>query len=470
MVRLWIFFGLVWLFGCSKEDNQVIDQILLSVDEETVILGKGSFTLSAKVFDPGGREITNQLPTFYVNETPLQGHFFEPTTRGTFALTARINDIVSNTITVETLSIEEDLESLVLNYPIPPYLTTAPWSATFPFQFEAILQGVSFPLEDPNLQLLVDGEQVDQSIPLHFDVPGSYTVQARFREQKSNPLTFQVRAYEELPVRRIPIVFHTIGIAPDATKIKKLIDTLNSVYFQPMFSRDQINGQVINPNAVGMQLEFFLAETPAAGFSLQSPGVHVIIPENDPIPQLDYQWFQSIEKDQSWPTDTYINIWLAEFFEFELTQEEIDGFDWGRGFTNLPLIHEERLAGLTTFTDSTNSGPTNKSPLNTTKGIILNAGSVLGEHPDFIVNMMGHFLGLYGTTAFDCSTANDYCNDTPSLDFTASTADGLFGTCRGGRIVPSNFMGAGRKYSHFTLDQRERVRFVLMHGVDRPNF
>ena len=468
MTRTWIFIGLALLFACNKENNQIIDQILLSVDQESVILGRGAFALSAKVFDQNGQEITDRIPTFYVNENPLQGSFFEPNVKGTFSLTARINDIISNTITVEVLSIEEDLESLVLKYPIPPYLTTASWSATFPFQFAAILQGESYPIEGSDIQLFVDGEQVDQSTPLHFDLPGSYTVQAHFRNQKSNELTFQVRAYEELPIQRIPIVFHTIGIAPDATKIKKLIDTLNRVYFQPSFSRGQILTQAINPNAVGMQIEFFLAEVPPPGFSLHSPGIHVVIPESESIPQLDYQWFQSVEKDQSWPTETYVNVWLADFFEFELTQEEMDGFAWGRGFTNLPLIKEKRLSGLSTFTDSTTNGPTSRGPVNTTRGIILNAGSVFGEHPDFMVNMMGHFLGLHSTAAFDCNTANDYCNDTPSLDLTAGNSDGLLATCTGERIVPSNFMGAGRKYSHFTLDQRERVRFVLVYGVDRP--
>ena len=154
-------------------------------------------------------------------------------------------------------------------------------------------------------------------------------------------------------------------------------------------------------------------------------------------------------------------------FEYEpINRNEVAGSGGGRGLVHSPYLIDVQLPGLPTF----GANPRDPDPNTLSQSILLRTISVLTEHPDFIVNRMGYFLGLFDTMTFGCLSDGDYCPDTVIPDFSRSERIGNAWKACGSEnfYTLNNHMSIGRNYTNFTYDQRARMRFVLEHGMFRP--
>ena len=139
------------------------------------------------------------------------------------------------------------------------------------------------------------------------------------------------------------------------------------------------------------------------------------------------------------------------------------------GLANLPIMKTKLIPGMQTgFSEFKGD----IDPEVVAKSMVVFAGSVLGEHPDYVVRTMGAFLGLYSTINFGgagCDRDADYCADTFTRDFSKELGpNGVAFACDCTPYFENNHMASGRRYTCFTYDQRERIRAVLKDAYFRP--
>jgi hypothetical protein len=246
------------------------------------------------------------------------------------------------------------------------------------------------------------------------------------------------------------------------------LDTLNRSFSSSALSKDRVLAGSLNPNAVNCYIKFVLAVTPPSGHKLSSPGFNLITTDDGEYPELTLTAFQKLEEENAWPPNQYINIWLASGYNFEfpsIQQNEAGSFD-ARGLVYSPFIEKGfLLEGLSNI----GANPKDPDPATLSHGILLRSGSVLFAHPDYIINRMGYYLGLFDTMSFACLLEGDFCPDTQIPDLTQSLLPfAKATTCEGSSFPLTNHMSIGRRYTNFTYDQRTRMRFVLEHGLYRP--
>ena len=456
------------LVGCSKSDEPGIRQITISISQTLVEVGAPSITIAAEVIDEARNVVENPNLEFLANNTPLNGNSFNPDTRGTFIIQARIGEVVSNEVSVRVFDLAQDLDQLILNYGGSNYLTTTDWSLSGEFTFEARIDNVILPLTSPAVELRLNDTSTNQRGGFQFAEAGTATFQAFLNDKSSNPIEIEVRAEKEYDEIVLPIIFHTYQVDIGVDEVNMLLDTLNNGFSPSSFPKSSVLAGKTSPNAVNTYVKFEVAQRSPDGLLLSVPGLNVIEgPIEDPQP-LTEELFSVLDKAHSWDPNEYINVWIVfnTAFAFPPIDTRLET-SAPTGVTYSPFIEEGfSLPGLATA----GANPRYPDPADLSQSIIFNATTLFPFHRDFIVNKMGYFLGLLETFAHSCDLEGDYCEDTliPKLTMQLDPLTGKFQSCEGPSFLPSNHMSIGGIYTHFTYDQRERIRFVLDHGLFRP--
>ena len=458
------------LLGCSKSDDLDIRLIFISVDKEVALENGDTVRIFAEVKDQELDLINGLELEFFANDVPLGDSIFITGKRGEVVLQARYRGVESNRVTVRVVDLTQDLEGLNLLYQGYRKLTTNEWSISGDFSYEARIGGRTFPIDGTGIDLLLNGSPVNQTGQFHFPEEGIKDFQARSGSVLSNTVSIDVRPEKVFTEVVIPVIFHAYGVSVLSTDVRNFIDTLNSSFFSTSFPREAVLSGDVNPNAVNCYIRFELARTPPPGFTLTEPGLNVISNEDGQFPPLTEATFVELERRHNWAPETFVNVWLAEGYEFQyepLNKNESGGSGGARGLAYSPYLLDAELKGLPTF----GSDPRIPDPNTLSHSILLRTGSVLGEHRDYLVNRMGYFLGLFDTMSFGCLFEGDYCSDTfpPDLE-NGDRLGNAWTSCEDGNFYQfNNHMSLGRNYTNFTYDQRERMRFVLEHGMFRPS-
>ena len=470
-MRSLLLFSLFCLFfSCEKEDPNPVLVLTLSTDKAVALEQNDQVQLFVEALDKDLKVLENLEIDFYVDGQILDENSFFPETRGTYELSAQYRDLKSNIVKVKVVNLKEDLQKLFLDYDGYQYLTTNPWSISGNFSFKAQLEGELFPINSSEIQLQLDGENQNSLGAFQFDKAGEYLFNAAFQGETSEFISIQVREEQAFPALTIPLVFHSLGVEMTSSEVEFFIDTLNRAFAQEQYSKEQVQQGLVNPNAVNCYIQFVAAENPPPGKTLSSTGLNKIKLVEDEEPVLPLSRFQGLEETHAWDPNEYINIWIAEGFEFEfppVNPNETMGSGGARGLVYAPYLDGVQLPGL--VTEGVNPKFPDLSTLS--QGILLRSGSLLGNHPDFIINRIGYYLGLFDTLAFGCEAEGDFCKDTFAPDISQPSGPlNQFKVCEDGPYyIPNNHMSIGRQYTNFTFDQRARMHFVLQHALYRPN-
>ena len=269
--------------ACSKEKEEglSIARIVLHVDKTAALIDQDTFYLTAEVYDQGNNIISSDGLVFLANDEALSNSIFLPSKRGSYTFKAELEEIQSNEITVNAYSLEADIQQLNLRYPFPPYLTTEEWSVPYPFQIEAVLPHQSYPLTKEQVDFVVNENPITQKEAFHFSQPGDQVFQVKFQDVLSNQVTLNVRPPKSYPLIRIPVIFHSIGAEVKPGVLESLMDTINNTFYEPPFSRNKVLRGELNPNAVPLQIEFYLASTLPDGGVLPIAGLNTIFQSNE---------------------------------------------------------------------------------------------------------------------------------------------------------------------------------------------
>lgn len=457
------------LSACNEETVITPSFIFLEVDK-TLALDQGDqIIITASVRDEDQNPLEGFDLEFFANDQALEGSVFYPTVAGDYELTARYKTLESRPVNVRVVNLEADVEELILSYDGNFYLTTNPWSASGNFSYIARIEDQFFPLPEENVVLRLDGELTTQQGTFIFEEPGARTFQATLHNFTSNEVQIQVRAEKDYDTVTIPIIFHDYGSGISNQQIMEFLDTLNRSFSSDFLTLERVLAEELNPNAVDCKIQFVLANSAPSGRKLDGLGRNVVsTPEGEYIaPNLIT--FQNLEADNLWDPTQYLNIWMAPGYDFDfpsIRTDESGGSGGARGLVYAPYLEEgATLPGLSTI----GVNPKDPDPSTLSPAILLRSGSLLGAHPDYIVNRVGYYLGLFDIMTFACALEGDFCLDTQAPDLREPI--GVFNTvtdCDGDRFIMTNHMSFGRKYTHFTYDQRDRMHFVLEHGLFRP--
>ncbi len=461
-----LFIGLV---SCDEKTEIGPSFIFLSVNKDAAFDEGDQIMITASVRDKDQNPLEGFELDYFANDQALDGSIFYPSSAGIYQLTARYNEIESRPVEVRVINLEQETDELVLNYDGNPYLTTNPWSASGNFTYFARIEEDLFPLPETKVVLKLDGEPTTQQGAFVFQEAGSPIFQATLNDLSSNEVQLQVRAEKNYDTVTIPIIFHDYGAGINNQQIGSLLDTLNRSFSSNVLSLDRVVAQELNPNAVDCKIQFVLASAPPPNRRLSAPGLNVV-----PTPEGEYQapnlfLFKKLEAENNWDPSQYINIWMAPGYDLDFPSifpNETGGGGGARGLAYTPFIEEgSNFLGLPTI----GTDPNFPDPNTLSHSILLRSGSILIEHPDYIINRMGYFLGLFDIMSFACDLEGDFCPDTQAPDLRVSI--GPFNTatdCTGDPFIMTNHMSFGRRYTHFTYDQRDRMHFVLEHGLFRP--
>ena len=440
-------------FHCSEDLSTVVDDILLTVDKNVALSEGDTVRIMTEVHNHIDERLSGIPLTYYANDTKLDGPVFYPTAKGSYVIRAEYEDVVSKGQRVEVISLEDNITSLELRYEGNPWLTTEPWSMSGAFSFDVQVDNLNFQVSTRDITLLLDGSPVSDRSGFQFDQPGEYEFTAAFSNLQSQPITLHVREKLDLPEVTIPVIFHFYNLDIQQDQVRKLIDTLNSSFNISAYDPVEVMEGEVNPNAVNINVRFEEAMEAPDGFVLTAPGVHVI---RETIPG---NLFSEIALANTWDPERYVNVWLADG-QIDLEENLPDNYEFqGRGIVSQPMVFDREIPGLVTLPEYT------ADPV---AGIVVNAGSVFNEHPDYIVASMAHYFGLFITYGLECRHEGDYVADTPTIDFSREAPTNFFRTCENVLFRPSNFLSINRNYRDFTYDQALRMREVIEYGISRP--
>ncbi len=467
----WIILCFLLYLSCSETEEPQIQEIRLTVDKEVALSNLDTVRIQVDVLDGSSQRVENAAVEYLVNGQPLGSNEFIPTERGIYTIIAQFDGIVSNEVQVEVLDLQEDAESLSLAYDGYSFLTTNDWSLTGDFAVQVDVGGRSVEVDESGFTLIINDQPVPAISRIHFDEAGQYLIRVETPSLSSNTLTVTVREEKSYPLQTIPVVFHNYGVDLLSGDLQKLIDTLNASFNRQVFTREEVIAGDLNPNAVDLFLRFELAARDPDGFSLASPGLQNIPSPDNEFPELTLNLFQSLEETYGWDPEAYVNIWLANSYGFEFPEvnpsDEGQGSD-ARGLVNAPLLEFGEMDGLLSLEFPNPRIPVN-NPEEISQHILLRSISVLTEHPDYIVNRMGYYLGLFDTFEYPCNRLGDFAPDTFVPDLSQGIGPfSLVASCEGPVFRMNNHMSINRNYRCFTYDQRERVQFVLENGWARP--
>ena len=457
-----MFLCVVLCYACSEEEPIAIGTINLSVDKQAALASNDTITITAEVLDPTFGRIEGLAITYYANDEQLPSNLFIPTKAGIFILSARVGDFKSKIQKVKVVSLDDPVDELTLAYNGTGYLTTNPWSVSKKFDRQVRVGLTVFEITNNIIPLYVDGKQVLESVGLHFDTPGSYLVYTELNGQRSNEITLIVRDAKKLDIIEIPIVYHAYGFEPEVDKIRKLTEFINRIYNAESFAVEDVLNNSVSPNAANMYIRFKMVESPPEGFELSSPGIHIaeLLTPDQSVPDLEE--LSKILNLHNWDPSIYLNLWIFDGFDIAPTSFNEVFVGKGRGIYTAPVLSGAELGGVRTF-------PSVRKSNGEFIGVI--RGSVLEDHPDYVLTMIGYYLGLFDTYEFDCIVEGDFCADTNTLIFPFAGQQyptGQARTCKEDFYFTNNFMSINMHYTNFTYDQRARMRKVLTFAPNRP--
>ena len=447
-------------YSCSGDDSSEVDEILLTIDKENMLEGDTTF-ITTFVRNRLNRDVPGVELRYFANDVELPGPFFTTEVSGDYRISATYKDVISQRRDISVISLEDNITEIGLLYNGMKFLpdgkallTTEEWSVSGSFTFELEFGRFNFEVDTDQIELLQNGQVVDQSSAFHFDDPGTYEFTARIGERVSNSIVLEVREKLDIEEVAIPVIFHVFDSDVSPGNLAQLIDTLNAVFAVEAYTREEVIAGLVNPNASSMKIRFFLADDAPEGFDRGTPGF-------DGVPrEFESQQYFDLVQDNSWTPDKYINVWMVDSF-IDLGETPPNYVFSGRGVIETPVMNNYDLSGL----ERGGGYDANYPP-----SMAVASKSVLYEHPDYIVTIMGAFLGLFETFNFDCAHHGDYCEDTPTLDFDhPNNGGGGIVSCNSDQqFFPTNFMSVNRRYRDFTYDQVLRVRTVLRHAHGRP--
>ncbi len=256
----------------------------------------------------------------------------------------------------------------------------------------------------------------------------------------------------------LPVVVHVIhhgepvGVGPNMSdaRVMRQIEILNEDFRR----RPGTRGYNEHPDGADAMIEFVLADEDPDGKATN--GINRINISGIEEPQYGYGPIRYAQYDY-WPPDRYINIWTTPLNEASICIAL--GMATGPE-TDLPGT--DRL-GI--------PGP--EEP----EGILINwnhfGESEIDCHARFgrtLTHEMGHYLGLLHTWGGKDCEFNDYCDDTPAVDFTVTGSHPQVG-CNGEAVMIENYMN----WTHdevmniFTNDQVYRMHYVLENHPGRKS-
>lgn len=457
-----LFISLSLFMACSEsdggEETREVVRIVVNVNKTTILTNRDSVIVSAQALDDVGSVIPGIEFDFFANDIPLEENVFVALFPGPYRMSATYRGLVSENVkTITAISLEDNITNLSVKHNSTAFLTTAPWSASKSITFDVTVKDLNFEVETNEIELFLDGVLTEQRDGFQWSEPGTHSFVAKFGEIESEPYVLEVREALNFEPVEIPIVFHQYGSEISPELARDLLDTLNNAFTPDDFELQEVIDGLVNPNAVNTGIKFVLATASPDGAKLTVAGVNPV-----PVPAtgdfVDQNNFPTLANNNNWNTDQYINIWVLSNFA---PTDDIPFFtDHGRGTSQRPVLVGAEVEGLTNA--EVDNGDQSAC-------FVVNFGSVSGVHPDYLVSLMGHFLGLSVTGRFDCNLEGDYVNDTPTLDFTRTAPTKEFYSCDDYTYIPTNFMAIGREYRDFTQDQALRMRQVLKYGVGRPN-
>jgi len=447
--------------SCSDNSDNEVDEILLTIDKEAMLVGDTAF-ITTFVRNKLNQDVEDATLRYFANDIELPGPYFTTDTKGEYRISATYKDILSQRRDIDVFTLEDNVNEITLLYDGEDavaggraYLTTEEWSVSGSFSFELEFGNLNFEVSSSQVDLFLDGQKVEERGGFYFPDPGIYEFTAAIGNQVSNVVSIEVREKLNLEKLRIPVIFHVLESDVSPGNLALLIDTLNSVFAVESYSKEDVINDLVNPNAVSMNIEFYLADDAPEGFDIGTPGFDGVSRE------FEGQSFYDLIDDHSWDPDKYVNVWMMDFL-FGLEEDLPANYDNRvRGIIETPVMDNFELSGF----DRRGSYDEKYPPM-----MAVASKSVLYDHPDYMVTTMGGFLGLFDTFQFDCAHHGDYCEDTPTIDFANPKGNGTsFVSCsEDQQFFATNFMALNRRYRDFTYDQALRVRAIVEHGHGRP--
>jgi hypothetical protein len=508
----------LFIFSCEDEEQYgfedfydafLIDDIYLEADKTIFFDGDPPVKFIVRA-----NEESTENDIFYfdarivVNNTDtLDGKEFLPQESGRYNIKAVANNLESNVIAVDYID-RKDIASIKLEYQGYDYLTTYPWSRTGDFILTGTLEGSPRVVNLSKSTIPVefsDGSSTTLREGYHFSNPGTYDAYVEVNGLRSETYTFMVREQKDYELVTMPIIIHFIRSVPNDQEIARALNSYNEIFNNQdiRYEATFLDNQWLNPNTINAEMKFVLATETPDGIPLAKPGVRDAVTEAGDIDTQEK--LNKLIKANNWNANKYINIYVGDL---PLSPS-----------ASLPILEQERLIGLKT-------ADSDEIFDNDTLNYIYAGNNFYNS------NMMGRFFGLYSNYDTDVeipmnescpgiiqstqisfplngSCVDDFCDDTYSYDFRyfpyfggtgvpdlAVVGDTIPGecfqiaiNCQDPSITSTVFKvknimddhGVDREFAdengaltsrrtrnRITYDQRERMRFVIDHAINRP--
>lgn len=448
--------------GCKKTEttpdstpSNLIVSLELSSDKASMVANsQDTVVFIVKALDASKKQVSVTNVEFYINGNKTSSAIFTTSTPGSYIIYAKHNNISSNNVVINALSVE-DARKIQLKSNSHLLIADGKSSATLNSLFIDEF-GKQRNLGDNEWKLFANGVEVSGKT-FKTTNPGIYKLHAEGLGITSEPVEIEVRENKNYPIVTIPIVFHighygeevNQGLNISASRVHEVLEYLNRAF----------SGQTDanNPNTVDMRVRFRLATIDPDGNTMQEPG---ILRYN--ISKYDNGYSASVDDkagdkamgsnergyltlDTSWDPDQYLNIWVTPT-------------ETAAGWARLPVVYASHpLPGLNSVSDGCTDCIQTWVPF-----IFVHTNYFQGTTAT-IIHEVGHSLGLFHVFSENNCQTSDFCPDT--FSYNSSNASPCYDNR--GSLIRDNFMdynATGVSRQAFTYDQRERVQHVLKYG------